>query len=121
MKTKKHLAVLKILLLFLVVLQLTSCDRGLEIMSVEVIQLPYKMVYIAGVDDSLNMDGCIISIRIRDGRVRETSFNAESRINLEHEIDFSTPGEYEVTFHWGDGQHIPGPIYTMTIQVIAPD
>ena len=121
MKIKEYLVVLKILVLILVALNLSSCDRGLEITSVEVIQLPYRMVYVAGVDDSLDMAGCILRTRIRDGRIFEDSFEDLRWAYVTHEVDFSTPGEYEVTFHWGDGQHIPGPIYTMTIQVVAPE
>ena len=59
----------------IIVLLLSSCDRGLEIMSVEVIQHPYKTVYIIGVDNSLDMDGCILRTRIRDGIVFEDSFD----------------------------------------------
>jgi len=72
---KRFLAMPQALLLMIIVLLLSSCDRGLEIMSVEVIQHPYKTVYIIGVDNSLDMDGCILRTRIRDGIVFEDSFD----------------------------------------------
>ena len=121
---------MQIFLLSSVALQLSACDRGLEIMSVEVIQLPYKMVYVAGIDDHLNMEGTILQTRIRDGRVFEDLFEEETRAFIRHDIDFSTPGEYEVRFYWGwdvpidpeNPRYAEGPrhIYTMTIKVIAP-
>jgi len=114
---KKYWAILKIALLLTTLLSLSSCDRGLEIVSVDVTQLPYRTVYIAEADNSLDMQGCIISIRVRDGRVREVSFEEETRASIRHEIDFSTPGEYEVFFYWGEETHI----HTMIIQVIAPN
>ena len=123
-KRKRLLFILQVMLLGIVVLSLSSCDVGLEIVSVDVIQLPYRTVYVAGMDDALDMKGCIISIRTRDGYVQEISFADESRIRIEHEIDFSTPGEYKVFFYWGrveTSSPFPDSIYTMTIQVIAPD
>jgi len=113
MRKSRLLAALYVALFVILIFLLSSCDSGLAIVSVDVIQLPYKVVYVAGTEDSLDMDGCIISIRVRDGGVREVSFEEEPRATIRHEIDFSTPGEYEVFFYWGDTQ-----IYTMTIQVI---
>jgi len=112
---KRFLAISQALLLMIVLL-LSSCDRGLEIMSVEVIQHPFKTVYIAGVDNSLDMDGCILRKRIRDGRVFEDSFDDLSWATVRHEIDFLMPGEYEVVFYGGSNE-----IYTMAIQVVLPD
>ena len=118
MKKKRiFLVVLKILLLAVSVFILSSCDRGLEILSVDVIQLPHKMTYVAGTADSLDMNGCVLRRRIRDGRETDFAFGSWPFVSVSHEIDFSTPGEYEVHFYWSETQ-----IYTMIIQVIpAPE
>jgi len=99
-RIKKLLAALQVLLLVIAVFFLSSChSRGLEIVSVDVIQLPYRTIYSAGAHDSLDMQGCIIGIRVRDGRVREVLFEDERRATVRYAIDFSTPGEYEVFFY----------------------
>ena len=95
------------------VLILSSCDRGLEIVRREVAQLPYRTVYVAGVDDSLDMSGCVIFLHLRDGRMSEVVFEESQWATVKHEIDFSTPGEYEVFFYWGDIQ-----FDTIIIQVV---
>jgi hypothetical protein len=115
-KSKKHLVILQILLLSFIVSLLSSCEAGNEIVSVEVAQLPYRAVYVAGVDTSLDMDGFTAFTRTRDGRTWEDSFDDAHWITTRHQVDFSTAGEYEVFFYWGQIQ-----IGSMTIQVVAPD
>ena len=113
---KRFLAISQALLLIIIVLLLSSCDAGNEIVSLEVIQHPYKTVYTAGMDNSFDMEGCIIRRRLRSGVVQEHSFYDLRWTTVRHGIDFSIPGEYEVVFYWGSNE-----IYTMTIQVVLPD
>ena len=99
------------------VLVLSSCDTAFTLRDIEIVQLPYRTVYIAGVDDSLDMEGCIILLRARNRRYdMEVIFEEESFAYVTHDIDFSTPGEYEVFFYWGEIQ-----FDSMIIQVVAPD
>jgi len=119
-KSRGILMVLATLLLMIAVFVLSSCgidDSGNEITLMEVIQLPYRMVYVAGIDDSLDMEGCILLTHIRDGRVFEDSFYNLRHATVRHEIDFLTPGKYEVFLYWGEDWRI----YTMVIQVVAPN
>jgi len=104
------------LLLTIIVAPLTSCEAGNEIVGVEVIQLPYRLIYIAGVDDSLDMEGCVIRLHNRNGRTTDIAFGSWSFVSMVYRINFLIPGEYEVFFYWRDNR-----IHTMTIQVIAPD
>ena len=132
-KSEKPLLALQVILLMIVILSLSSCRWGQEIVFVEVAQLPYKMVYVAGTADSLDMEGCIIRIHTRDKQVEEGLFVSEIFAYATHEIDFSTPGEYDVRLYWGRrdfeyaNPNVPTRtrqsryIYTMTIQVVAPD
>jgi len=48
-KSKKLVRPLQLLSLVIITFFLSSCDRGLEIISIEVSKLPYRMVYIAGI------------------------------------------------------------------------
>jgi len=120
MKRRGFLATLNVLLLIIAAFTLSSCigidDTGNEIVSVEVVQLPYRMAYVAGVDDSLDMEGCVIRLFTRDGNETDSLFGNWSFVTARHQIDFSTPGEYDVVFYWGDT-----PIHMMTIQVVAPN
>jgi len=85
----------------------------------EVGQLPHKTIYLAGIDTELNMDGCTILVHMRRQDTHEISFEDESRAIAKHEIDFSTPGEYEVFFYWGI--HEFRRFDTIIIQVVSPD
>jgi len=113
MRKNRLLAALRIALFVILIFLLPSCDSGLAIVSVDVIQLPYKVVYVAGTADNLDMEGCIIRLYTRDGRETDILFDSWPFITVRYEIDFATTGEYQVFFYWGDVQ-----IYTMTIQVI---
>jgi len=107
---------LYILLMAISFLALSSCRREFEIVMREVAQLPYRTVYIAGVDDALDMEGFIVRLHSRNGQFEEHSFYDVHWNNVRHEIDFTAPGEYEVFFYWGRFN-----FGSMTIQVIAPD
>jgi len=115
-KNKKTLVILQVILLVITVLLISSCEAGNEITSVEVIQYPYKMVYVAGTANSLDMDGGVIRLHNRSGVTSDSLFGNWPFVTVRYEIDFAIPGEYEVLFYWGEIH-----IYTMTIQVVAPD
>ena len=83
---------------------LPACDRGLEVISVEIAKYPEKLFYIIGIDDSLSLDGgevYIITKDISNGKTpKETGIvrmDDEREISIMHNIDFSMPGVYTVT------------------------
>jgi len=124
--TRRNIAAraLVILLLTTAIFQLSACRADQRIVSVEVVRLPYKMTYVAGVDDALDMAGCVIRIRERGGHIGEISYYEEIRATARHRINFSVPGEYEVRFYWGIGitpGPSPPPFHVMTVEVVASD
>jgi len=112
-RIKNNLIILSIILLGNIMIVLSSCDSGGKIISVEVYQLPYKIIYVAGMTDSLDMYGCIIRIDTRREGAFYDLFEDAYFATVRHEIDFSIPGEYEVLFYWSESQ-----IYSMIIHVI---
>jgi len=114
---KKRIMILQALFLVLTALQMTSCDSGLEIVGLEIVQYPSRTEYPVEFNEELDMYGCIILIRTRDGHERKALFVDTSWATISHEIDFSLPGEHEVFIYWGDVQRIG----SFTVQVVPSD
>jgi len=100
--TKKHVLMRLILLMAITVFTFSSCSRSLEIIKREVTQLPHRTIYIAGVDDSIDMEGLVVTLHSRGGRVVSVPYEDTEWVIVEHEIDFLIPGEYEVFLYWGE-------------------
>ena len=77
---------------------LSGCDRELRYANFEFVQFPNRIVYIANVDTELDFSGATIrKVSRRDGDLSgEFSIVPGSSIAIEHTIDFTTPGVYEV-------------------------
>ena len=87
-----------------------------EVVTVEVIQPPYKRVYVVGEGNILDMEGCIIRIHTRGGDVADFPFDEQSFVQTRHRINFFYPGEYEVHFYW---QNVY--LYSTTVWVVEDD
>ena len=78
---------------------LSSCDSGLEIVDVRIVQLPSKLQYTS--DDSvIDLNGGQIISELKEGtQVIEAMEDlvAEKYFLVESDIDFHIPGTYTVT------------------------
>jgi len=91
---------LMIVFLLLVSLFTTSCDSGLEIVGMEILEYPSKIVYVIGIDDDLDLSGAIIRYHLKEGSYADGPLDDERElrhITIEHEIDFTKEGVYKVT------------------------
>ena len=79
-----------------------SCDCDIEAVSLELVGVPDRVVYIAGVDTEIDLSGLRFVSLLRDGRIMESSLadwkdpEHEPGRLVYHEIDFAIPGVYEV-------------------------
>jgi len=108
---------LPILLLTIILPFLTSCD-GHRIMNIELGRFPINIVYYLNEADYVDLTGATVIMELRDGRVFDYQIddaNAERRIVITDNIDFSTPGVYEVTIRWTFNDDLVGRI---PIQII---
>ena len=97
---------------------LASCDTGLEIVSIELGSFPDNIVYYVSKADSVDLTGANILVEIRQGEAFEYdiySTRAERLLVITDNVDFSTPGVYEVTIRWTHNDDLVGRI---PIQVI---
>jgi hypothetical protein len=58
--------------------------------------LPDRIVYVAHVDTELDLSGLTVVFILGNGTQRDQSLYTYSHIIVNHNIDFSTPGVYEV-------------------------
>ena len=120
MRKKLFYAIICGLLLML----FSGCDSGLWIVRYDFGQYP-RLVYIANVDTELDFSGATIFYTQRDRfQSDEYPLILGDWITIEHSIDFTTPGEYEVkiVLHGTHDQrhHRPDAQFpiTFTVQVI---
>jgi len=81
--------------LLVLCLLLCACDASLEIVGMEICAYPNRIVYVAGVDSSLDLTGGKVNYLLKGGSVTEDNMNAPL-ITVTHDIDFNTPGIYTV-------------------------
>jgi len=115
-KRTKIITALAVLLLAIASFNLFMPASNMIIVSVEVVQPPYKMAYTAGVDDSLDMAGCVIRFTTRDGVSTDIPFESSDFVTVRYQIDFSRLGNHIVTFYRGDTR-----IHSMVIRIVAPE
>jgi hypothetical protein len=77
---------------------LGACDDGFLTVELEINGYPNKLFYVAGIDNSINLEGGTIRIITKDNRYTgieqmEEEFKWEEII---HDIDFNTAGIYIV-------------------------
>ena len=76
-------------------LLVTACDP--IVTGVEIIQYPDKLIYIVGVDDSLDLTGGIVNYKYKKGGTEsEMEDDSYENYTISHNIDFYTPGVYKV-------------------------
>lgn len=91
-----------LLLSIMLVISVTGCDSGLEIVGIEIEKYPNRIVYYAGVDTELDLSGGIINHLVKakekypHNMVKEVS---DHLMTVSHNIDFNRPGVYVVTLH----------------------
>ena len=86
-----------VIVLCLLLALLSGCESNNPLESIQFRSFP-RIVYIANVDTELDLDGVTIVTMRGDGLyVSELLFTTIQRPIVEHAIDFTTPGVYEVT------------------------
>jgi len=98
MVKKKSKSFLLILCLVFILL-FSACDHDIAIVGYEMVQPPYRIIYIASVDTRLDFEGATIRAVARNGmRYEEFSISSGigNYINVNHSVDFTTPGIYKV-------------------------
>lgn len=93
MKRKIMLSVLALVLLC----SAAGCDAGLKIVGMDINTYPDRIVYIAGVDDSLDLTGGTVKYYLK--QKTESIYKMENNIylNITDNINFNEPGVYVVT------------------------
>jgi len=93
-KMKKNFFYITVCCLLLVLL--SGCDYSIVIVRYDFGQHP-RLVYIANVDTELDFSDATLVTTSRDGfQSDEYPLVLGDWITIEHSIDFTTPGEYEV-------------------------
>ena len=91
----------------------SSCDYSIRMIGFEFGQFP-RLVYIAEVDTALDFSEATLVNIHADGTRNEFSFpESNSWITVEHNVDFNTPGIYEVEIRRQSGF-----VITFFVQVI---
>ena len=115
MKKKISILTLIILLFFI-----TSCEYGLVITGIDIVKYPDRIVYIAGIDDSIDLSGGVVNIMTRAYPERRDPMDDPrwGNFRVTHSINFNEPGVYIITLATGgdDKYRISFPI-----QVIDKD
>jgi len=93
-----------------------SCDESLRIMKVELGNFPENIVYYTGDNNSLDLTGCTLITTIKSGEEHNEPINTAHYVEITDNIDFSTPGIYEVKITWMDSL-----VGRIPIQVIASE
>ena len=95
-----------------------GCDTGLEIVNIELGRFPTNIVYYVSEADYVDLTGATFLVEVRDGDVIEHdiySNRGERLLVITDNVDFSTPGVYEVTVRWTFNDDLVGRI---PIQII---
>lgn len=95
---------------FFLSITLTGCDASLEIMGMEVLNYPNRLVYIANKDNELDLSGGEFKFIYKDKRIDSKEQMAGDQAKIQHDIDFSKPGVYIVTIYRHDDAQIQFPI-----------
>jgi len=99
-----------------ILLILSSCDESIMVVRFDFGQYP-RLIYIVDIDTELDFSGATTTYTQRDGfQSDEYPLVLGDWVEVQHSIDFTMPGEYEVTviMHLRGGQF---PL-NFTIQVI---
>ncbi len=97
---RKKISILTLIILLFFV---TSCEYGLVITGIDIVKYPDRIVYIAGIDDSIDLSGGIVNIKTRDNPEGRDPMVEPRRGNFRvtHSINFNEPGVYIITLATG--------------------
>ncbi|MCL1809618.1 MAG: hypothetical protein FWG42_07645 [Clostridiales bacterium] len=101
---------------------LGACDAGLRVVGFELVTYPHKLFYVIGVDSEIDIDGGTVQIVTIDDKKHPERMRADqmsySRLDVEHEIDFSTEGIYLVTVSWSPDFFVAFPVQVVSLDEI---
>ena len=101
----------------LLLLALSSCDNDIVIVRYDFRQYP-RLIYLANVDTELDFTGATIFHTLGNGDEEgDYPFVLRPSVSVEHSIDFTAPGEYEVAIVFHLTAHRQFPV-VFTIQVV---
>jgi hypothetical protein len=104
----------------IMLIQMSGCEPSVRESVVS--RLPDKLIYIVGSDTELDLEGGKVTFHMGyafffpDSTQENLSMDSEF-IGIRHDIDFNTPGVYEVTINKGP----PGKQATFEIQVVTQE
>lgn len=101
-----------LLIVFGIVLSICSCDAGLEIIDMEIVNYPNKIVYYMGIDDELDFTGGSIKYFHKEKTTAISDMEKEIgfTINVIHNVDFNTPGVYVVELYRNNKANVKFPV-----------
>ena len=94
-------------------------DKEFEIVNIDIIEFPDKIIYIANHDSSIDMSGCILRFTIKNGDKIDERFENDKWCRIEHNVDFNSPGIYEINILRSYGKNTFS--YKIPIQVVDID
>ena len=100
----------RIFILIVLLSALTGCDAGLEIMGMEIVNYPDRLIYVANKDNELDLSGGEIEFILKDKAAQSIDPMTEEEMEIRHDIDFSKPGVYIVTLYRHDDAKVQFPI-----------
>jgi hypothetical protein len=100
-KMKKGIAFLIVVLLLASVL-LAGCEDGLAIVGMEIGSYPDRIVYVAGKDTKVDLDGGIMTNILKSGERGSSVKMDDPTITETDQINFSKPGVYRVSLSRGN-------------------
>ena len=96
MKTGKFVFV--VLLLIVPLFCFSGCEFPLELVDLEIVAFPDKLVYVAEESYGLELSGCEVEERTKIGSEERVRLLDQDELNkyISHNIDFGIPGQYRV-------------------------
>lgn len=101
---------LTILLAFIIVVLLGSCDEGLLIVGFKISKPPDKLIYLQDVDSSIDLTGGEVILELKEGSEYPYSMTVDYITKVDYgNVDFSKEGLYYVKLfiHNGKSQEFP--------------
>lgn len=87
----------KIIALVLLLLCLSGCDFGLEVVGIQINQYPDNIVYYSDVDTELDLSGGTVGLCLKDGTVSAFDMSDARQVTVTDNVNFNLPGVYAVT------------------------
>jgi len=97
---KRKMQLCFILCLMLSLCFISSCDTGLQIVGIQIVSYPDRLVYIKDVDTEINLTGGVFRVDLKEGSSHSYKMNEENRgvgVGISKKEDFSKEGVYKVS------------------------